>query len=115
MVCSDLYCFFVRNNGKHPATPLAREKIDLRLKMKRREIKSGGGRELGGRIKKQRCSMGKRKMSTKMNQKQMMTMQTWRGIMALTIQREPQITFLRLLALTILMPKMTWLGLCCFS
>jgi hypothetical protein len=115
-VCSDIiYIFFVRSNGKHPATSQAREKIDQRMKTKRGEVKRGGGRVIrGGRIRRQRRSMGKmKKMNTEMNQKQKMTMRTCREMMV-TIQREPQITFLLLLVLKILMLKMTWLGLCSF-
>jgi hypothetical protein len=33
-VLADIVLFFVRNNGKHPITPLAKEKIDLSMTTK---------------------------------------------------------------------------------
>ncbi len=82
------------------------------MKMKRGEVKRGGRRVVGeGRIRRQRHTMGKRKKTNiEMNQKQKMIMQTRRGVTMVAIQRKPQVTFLLLQVLKILMlKKMTWL------
>lgn len=107
----DNVLFLIRNNGKHPTTPLVREKIGPGMKMKMGTVGRRGGRVAReGRIRRQRCNTKMmKKINTEMNQTKMI-MQTCQEIPAVTNQRKPQITFLRLLVLRILMPKMKRLG-----